>query len=301
MRTPRLASAVAATALLLGGLTACSSGGSGDTAKDAAASAGATPSSAAPGGGGAASGGGSAAGAPKPDAKADPKAALLASAAVMEKARGARLTRATGDGGSGSYSWNRDAPALELSLKDKGGERRMLAVGSGLYTSLDAETAALMDGKKWLKLAPGSAGGGKAGGAEDYGSIAAVLVALQPAAQLSANADAGKLSRVGEEKVDGVDTVHYRSEAPIEQLAKLLPIPDGQRQLVTDQLKKDGDNSTVDFWINGKGELLQQTTTNTGIGLDGPQTFKYTEIGSAPQAKAPADSEVMDFADMLKN
>ncbi|MFB7662560.1 hypothetical protein ACFC1R_01230 [Kitasatospora sp. NPDC056138] len=309
MRTLRLASAVAATALLVGGLTACSSSGSSD-GKDAAAPAGATspgtggPGTAAQGGGGpsASADAGAAAGAVKPDQNQDPKAALLASAAVMEKAKGAKLTRTTGDGGSGSYVWQPGSAALDLSLKEKGTESRMLVVGSALYTGLDAETAALMDGKKWLKLDPKSAGGdGKAGGAEDYGSIAGMLVALDPGAQLAANAGAGRLSRVGEEKIDGVDTVHYRSEAPIDQVAKLLPIGKDRFDLVSGLLKKDGDTSTVDFWINGKGELVQQTNTNTGAGLGGPQTFKYTEIGSTPAVKAPADSEVMDFADMLKS
>ncbi|KJK56894.1 hypothetical protein [Saccharothrix sp. ST-888] len=304
MRTLRLASAVAATALLVGGLTACSSSGSG-AGKDAAAPAGGTsPATAAAGSGGSSASAGSsaAAGAVKPDPNQDPKAALLASAAVMEKAKGAKLTRTTGDGGSGSYVWQPGSAALDLALKDKGTESRMLAVDSALYTGLDAETAALMNGKKWLKLDPKSAGGdGRAGGAEDYGSIAGMLVALNPGAQLAANAGAGRLSRVGEEKIDGVDTVHYRSEAPIDEVAKLLPIGKDQFDLVSGLLKKDGDTSTVDFWINGKGELVQQTNTNTGAGLGGPQTFKYTEIGSTPAVKAPADSEVMDFADMLKS
>ncbi|MGK4581348.1 hypothetical protein [Kitasatospora sp. HPMI-4] len=305
MRTPRLASAIAAAALLVGGLTACSSSGGGDGGRDAAASAGATAS----GSGGAAGAAGAASTGPgggtataKPDADRDPKAALLASAAVMTKARGAKLVRTTGDGGSGSYTWDPSAPGLDLSLKDKGTENRMLVAGHALYTGLDAETAALVDGKKWLKLDPSPAGGdGGPGGTEDYGSIASMLVALDPAAQLTANAGAGRLSTVGEEKIDGVDTVHYRSEAPIDELAKLLPIGKDRFDLVSGLLKKDGDASVVDFWINGRGELLQQTNSNTGAGLGGPQTFRYREIGSAPEVKAPAAGEVMDFADMVKN
>ncbi|MDH6124322.1 hypothetical protein [Kitasatospora sp. GP82] len=306
MRTLRLASVVAASALLVGGLTACSSSGSGaaDTAGPAAS--GATAPSAASGSGapstGAAGGSDTGGGAVKPDANQDPKAALLASAAVMEKARGARLTRTTGGGGSGTYVWATSGPALDLALKDGGTESRMLVAGQALYTGLDAETAALVNGKKWLKLDPKSTGdGSRAGGGEDYGSIASMLVTLSPGAQLTANAGAGKLARVGEEKIDGADTVHYRSEAPVDALAKLLPISQDRRELVTGMLKKDGDSSTVDFWIDGKGELLQQTNTNMGAGLGGPQTFKYSEIGTTQAAKAPADSEVMDFADMLKS
>ncbi|GAA0662229.1 lipoprotein [Kitasatospora atroaurantiaca] len=297
MRTLRIATAVAVSALLVGGLSACSS--SKTTGQDATSSASSSASSSAATGGGAGAGG-------KQAADLGPKAALLASAAVMEKAGSAKLVlTGTGDTetGSGSYSWKAPA-AFELTTKTDGQTAKMLLTGDVMYIGVDDETAATFGGKHWLKLDPkatAGAGGKALPGGEDAGSMTTMLQTFNPAVQLAANAQGGKLSKVGAEKVGGADAVHYRSELPVDALVGAMAnLSADQKKQVIDTLKKDGSSVTSDFWINAKGELVQQQSNNVGNGSKEAVTIRYSDLGSAASVKTPAASDVLDFADMLK-
>lgn len=311
MRTVRIASAVAASALLVGGLTACSSGKTGG---QDAAQAGAKPGAASGAAGGSASGaasapasgaaGGSAAGVPGEGLA--PKAALLASAAVMEKAGSAKLGL-SGAGananGTGAYSWKAPA-AFELTMNTADGPGKMLVTADVMYIGVDAETGAEFGGKHWLKLDPkaAAAANGKAvPGGEDAGSMTTLLQTLNPAVQLAANAQGGKLSKVGAEKIGGADTVHYQSALPVEALVGAMAgLSDDLKKQVVATLKKQSGSVTTDFWINAKGELVQQKSDNVGNGSKEPVTITYSDLGSAGAVQAPAASDVLDFAELLK-
>ncbi|WP_104816605.1 hypothetical protein [Kitasatospora sp. MMS16-BH015] len=309
------------SALLAAGLlAACGSGGGSTAAKGDQAAGGASPSvragattggaptgaapatgSGAPGTAPATAPGSTAAPIPGLAEKA-PKELLLASATVMQQAGSAKLTM-TGTsaeaGGTGAYSWKAPA-AFELSLNTPEGPGKLLVTADQLYLGVDEETAAGFGGKHWLKLDTKSAGQGAPGG-EDAGSLTAMLQTLNPAVQLTANALGGKLSKVGSEQVGGASTVHLRSELPVEALVAGMPgLSDQLKQLVTATLKKNRPSVTTDFWINGGGELVQQSSDNVGNGSKEPVTVGYTALGSAPQVTAPAAGDVMDFADMLK-
>jgi hypothetical protein len=288
VRTLRIASAVVVSTVLVGALSACNSKSGGDSA-------------------GAASGAAStAASAPAAKKDLDPKEALTASAAVMEKAGNAKLTITGDDGGTGVFSWK--APqALELSVKDEGKDMKMLFVNDVMYVAADAEMAAMFAGKKWMKLDPKA---GAVPGAEDLNAFSSMLQLLNPAVELAANAQAGKLSKVGPEKVDGADTVHYKSTIAAKDLVGAMTgLSPELKASILKEISKDSAESTMDFWINEKGELVQMggTDLNPGKGAAaaastaGTTTFKYTELGKATAPTAPPAAEVADMSELLKS
>ncbi|WP_441245608.1 hypothetical protein [Kitasatospora sp. McL0602] len=309
---------MAASALLLGGLTACGSGGKGSapgaapvapsgTATASGSAAGAAPATGTGAPAASSAGAAAPAGGTAQVAALAPKDALLAAAAVMEKAGSAQLTMSgvgAGANGTGVYSWKAPA-AFELTMASGDGPGKLLVTADTMYIGVDEETAAGFGGKHWLRIDPKAvaAGQGKAApGSEDAGSMATMLQTLNPAVQLAANAAAGKLGKVGTEQVGGADAVRFHSELPVEALVNAMPgLSDVLRKQVTDTLKKNNPSVSTDFWINGRGELVQQQSSNVGNGNKEPVTIGYGKLGSAGSVQAPAASDVMDFADMLKS
>lgn len=306
MRTLRIASAVVVSTALIGALSAC--GGSakpGDAAAGASAPASAGAASGAAPGGASAAADGATAGAPAPAGGKEqaPKEALTAAAAVMAKAGTAKLVL-TGDKPedltSGVLSW-KSPQALQISTTEDGEEVKMLFVGDVMYLGLSSEMAQLFAGKKWMKVDPGAAPG-SAPGAADAGAFSGMLVTLDPAVELAANAQAGKVSKVGAEKIDGVDTVHYRSTVAAKDLvAAMSGASEASRASLLKELTGE---PTFDFWINGKNELVQLggSQLNPGKGAaSATGTVKYTELGTAVAPAAPAAAEVADMAELLKS
>lgn len=287
MRTLRIASAVAASALLVGGLTACSS--------KTTSSPGAAPSGAA--------GAGAVAG--KQAGDLSPKDALLASAAVMEKAGSAKLIIAgenSGDDGSATYQWK--APqSMQMTMNSDGQDTKMIVADGFMYISVDAEMSATAGGRHWMKLDPKTATGlDKASGGEgQLGSVLTLIQVFNPAVQLAASAQGGKLAKVGTERVDGADTVHYRSELPVGAIVDAMTtLTADQKKLVLGDLKKDGDTDSFEFWINAKGELVKETSTNLGSGTKGTSAVTYSQLGTVAAVQAPPAGDVLDMASMLK-
>lgn len=270
MRTARIAAATTAV-LLAGGLTACSSA-DGSAAPVASRTAEATPSAA-----------------PKELA---PKETLLASAAVMTKAGSAKVAMSGSNAGAGVASWSSPA-GLQITSKEDGADVQVIVVQNAAYVGGVED---LPSGKKWLKT-------DIAGGAADPeagGGFVATEYMLNPAAQLTANAQAGTLTKVGAEQAGGGQAVHYRSAISTDALVKALPqVDEGTRTLVAAGLKEDGANLVFDFWIDAEGRLVQQAVKGDAAGAEST-TITYSEIGTPHAVQAPPAAEVVDFAEMMK-
>lgn len=281
----RIASAVAASALLVGALSACDS--SAKRTADAAPAASASAGAAAPGGG--------------LGAKAD----LLAAAAVMQKAGSAKIAVSSAgdktDQGSGLYAWGAQ-PALDLSEQQSGQAMKVRLVANVMYLGVDDTQAAQLGGKHWLKLD----GTGPAGGLS--GNFQALAVMINPAAQLATAAQAGKLSTIGSETVGGVSTQHYQSVMPTATLVAAVPnLQDADRKAVLAALGQEGATVTSDFWLNGQHQLVQQkvvssngTGASPAAGSGTATTAQYADFGVKVSVTAPAASDQVDPADSLK-
>ncbi len=284
VRVVRIASTVAVSALLVGALAGCGSSGTKKSADGA--------SSAAGGGAGAVAGGG-----------LGPKAELLAAAAVMQKVGSAKVhissddpSSATGDG-DGVYNWS-GTPALDLTTTTSGKATRIRLVGGVTYIGVDDQQAALAGGRHWVKVDDTMAGMGA--------SFQAMIVMLDPAVQLTAAAQNGKLSKVGSEPTGE----HYRSVTPVDALVAGIPnLKDADRKAVSDALKQDGSDVTTDFWLNAQRQLVQEkevgsdpSSPSASASGSAPSstTIKYTDFGVKVAITAPAASDQVAPADAAK-
>lgn len=273
MRALRLASAVAVSAVLVGGLTACGSDGKPDVkaAGDAAA---------------------------KVAGDLDPKAALAASAAVMKKAgNGTILLESDGDKTNGTADWSGKSTALDVTVQETG-PNRFRVLGDKLYVGVGPELKPVLGGKTWTQLDPKDPAAAAMSGL--YTTTAQMV---NPVVQLTAGAAIGKPTKVGAEKVDGVDTTHYRATEEVAALvAAFDTLGPEQRAAVQKTLAQDGQTLTVDFWINAKQELVQFKESGDKTGEKGGVTIKYSGLGAAPKIEAPAPAELgpsMNLKDLL--
>ncbi|MEU9041998.1 MULTISPECIES: hypothetical protein [unclassified Kitasatospora] len=276
MRAVRLASAVATTAVLLGAVTACSSGSKGGNDAKSGDAKGGDPIAAALTG--------------------DPKAALAASALVMQKAGNGKVTMIAPDdakgGGSGDADWKDPAKAAADLTGDMGGKKLSFRViGADAYLG-GGDAAAALGGKHWVKLPAGNEAGD--------GFVAAGQM-LNPVVVLTVAAQGGKLSKVGQESLGGVQTTHLRAVEDTSVLvAGMSALPEDQRKAVQKTLEEDGKTLTFDFWLNGKQELVQYQEYGDTNGQKQAVTVKYSDLGKASAITAPAAADLGDATDLLK-
>ncbi|KDN84820.1 hypothetical protein [Kitasatospora cheerisanensis] len=285
---------LAAAALAAGLLTACSSGSGSNGAADAKPNATAPGgSSASAGAGGAGASGGSGAGAGQGGVKLGAKEALLASAAVMEKAGSAKLTISGGTEGTGEFVWKSPKSFL-IDTKSDGKDAKVLFVGEVMYIGAGADMAALAGGKTWMKIDPKAAAQGAPGGS-DAGGFATTMELMNPAVQLAVAAPTA--TEAGTESVAGQNTTHYRSDIPVDALVAKMDLSPELKAQVLAELKKKGSTTTTEFWINAKGEVVQQSSNSMSTGS---AKILYSALGTVQPTKAPADSEVFSLTDLLK-
>ncbi|MER7750513.1 hypothetical protein [Kitasatospora sp. NPDC097643] len=284
MRAVRLASTVVTAAVLLGAVTACGSKGNDAKSadiKDVAAQGGGDPVAAALAG--------------------DPKAALAASALVMQKAGNGKVTMSSPDGsahnaGSGDADWkNPSKMAVDLTGDMEAGKKvKIRLIGADVYVGPGdgAAAAAALGGKHWVKLPASN---------EMGSSFLVVGQMVNPVAQLTLAAQGGKLSKVGQEAVDGVQTTHLRAvEETATLVAGMSSLTPEQRASVQKVLEEDGKTLTVDFWLNAKQELVQYSEYGDKNGEKDAVIIKYSGLGSAAKIEAPAAGDLGNEADVLK-
>lgn len=290
MRALRLASAVATAAVLLGAATAC-----GSDAKTGDAKAGGTKT-----------------GEAKPaDTKpaetkaadplaaaldADPKAALAAAAVVMQKAGNGKITMtpaAPGDpGGTGDADWKDPAKAsADMASDIEGKKLRIRVIGADAYVGGGDDKAAALGGKHWVKMPADESGD----------SFRVIGQMTNPVVLLTVAAQSGKLSKVGQEPVDGVQTTHLRAEQDTAALvAGMTSLSADQRKAVQKTLEEDGKTLTIDFWLNAKQELVQYREYGDTNGEKQAVTIKYSDLGKAAAITAPAAGDLGNQTDLLK-
>ncbi|MET8545850.1 hypothetical protein ABZW03_35225 [Kitasatospora sp. NPDC004799] len=288
MRGARSAAAVTvAAAVLLGGLTAC--GGAGGEPSPAAPPAGAAAAGSTPAGG-------AAAGKAAETTEADPQAALAAAAEVMRKAGSGRYTLSAPAGpdsapGTGFAVWAGRPAAIEyLADAPKPPRLRLRIVGNEAYTGPTEQAAAAVGEQVfWSKMPflmwrrP------------FYPQLS---LAMDPVNQLTV-ARSGRLSRVGTEKVDGVEATRYRA---VEDLATVLggipALTEQHRPHVEAALRKSGETFTLDFWLNAEQELVRFRAFGEKDGEAQAVTVRYSALGTAPALAEPAGTDLRSSLDL---
>jgi hypothetical protein len=124
-----------------------------------------------------------------------------------------------------------------------------------------------------------------------------------PTQQLDALKDASyEVAEVGPERVNGIDTTHYRALIDLDKLANQLK--DEVSGKFEDLIEKSMDQVTsamVDVWIDTDG-LLRRETSSTAMGTLGSfrMTMDFSHYGVRPDIKLPQGSETYDVTPLME-
>jgi len=194
-------------------------------------------------------------------------------------------------------------PRAEFTTVDAKGESTLTRiVGSTIYTEVPAKERAEMDGKRWLKLdlvAVAKLAGGDESSAELLRQSSGQLRDMDPSEQVKALVSSAGLKVVGEEKIDGVDTVHYsRTQTPEEFMAQLgKRLGQEPQAKAIEALKKGGVTEIkLDVWVDEKYQPRQACTVMGKSDV----TVSYKDYGKPVSVDEPAAADTADFAAMLQ-
>lgn len=215
---------------------------------------------------------------------------------------------------SGVQGW--DPAVLDVTMKgsaltagspDAPEQVRMIMVDQAMYMDMGAEAAADMDGKRWMKM--------------DFGAIAEASgdpeiqkqltggmenMNQDPAQQLALLLGSKNLKHVGPEKVDGVQTQHYKGTLTIEEMLDANKALDGvftekEREQLVANMKKTGlKGYDTEVWVNEDNYPAKMT-----VGLQMNEgamkmTAHYSDYGAAADVEPPAEKDTFDFMEMMK-
>jgi hypothetical protein len=274
-------------------------------------------------------GGGKAAEAP---AKTQPKPELQSHDAVTKviqaayrktsAAKSAKLkmtmTMPTGLAGGGTMEmtgvqgWN--PGVMDITMKGsmlKAGDpgaperMRMIMIDNVMYMDMGAERAAAMDGKRWMKLDMGAAA--KSGDAELRKPMNGSLGQMNqdPAKQLALLLESPNLKHVGAERVNGVETQHYRGTLSVEQMldanpAKSAVLSEKERKELVAKVEAAGMKGyDTEVWVDANGYPSRMVVGMTMAVGTLQVRADYTDYSATTSVQAPPAKDTFDLAEMM--
>ncbi|KQX59192.1 MULTISPECIES: hypothetical protein [unclassified Streptomyces] len=214
---------------------------------------------------------------------------------------------------TGVQGW--DPSVMDLTVKgsmltagNPGGpeQMRMIMLGDAMYMDMGAGQAAETGGKRWMKLdlkAVAAASGDK--GLEKSMTGGMENMNQDPSKQLAMLLDSPNLKHVGAEKVDGVDTQHYKGSLTLEQMVAANPsfdvLSEKDRAEMIDGVRKAGITAyDTQVWVNGDGYPVKMD-----VGMKTAQgtvktAMHFSEYGAKASVQAPAAKDTVDLFEMLK-
>ncbi|MGW9437532.1 hypothetical protein [Streptomyces sp. NPDC055607] len=214
---------------------------------------------------------------------------------------------------TGVQGW--DPAVMDITMKgsllgagDPAGPQqvRMIMADNVMYMDMGAAQAAEMGGKRWMKLDMGAAAeasGDKALQKQMTGSLESMN--QDPAQQLALLLDSPDLKHVGAEKVNGMETQHYKGTLTFEQMlkaneaSKLLPEKDYQALLAN--VKKTGlKGYDTEVWVNEDGYPARMDIGMTMAAGAMRIRADYTDYGTEAAVQAPPAGDTFDLVAMLK-
>ncbi|MFI6419992.1 hypothetical protein ACIBG6_21650 [Streptomyces sp. NPDC050842] len=183
---------------------------------------------------------------------------------------------------------------------------RMIMLDNVMYMDMGAKQAAEMDGKRWMKLdltAAAEASGDKALQKQMTGGLESMN--QDPAQQLALLLDSPNLKHVGAEKINGMETQHYKGTLTVEQMlkagdsSKLLPKEDYDKLLAN--VKKMGMKGyDTEVWVNGDGYPARMDIGMTMAEGSMQMRADYSDYGTQAAVQAPPAQDTLDLFQMLK-
>lgn len=185
-------------------------------------------------------------------------------------------------------------------------QMRVVMLDNAMYMDMGAEQAAQMDGKRWMKMdlkSIAEASGDKALQKQMTGNLDSMN--QDPAQQLGLLLESPDLKHVGPEKVNGMETRHYKGTLTFEQMlksndsAKVLPKEDYDKLI--ENVKKTGlKGYDMEIWVN---EDNYPARMKLGMKMDAAtvhMTMDYSDYGTKSAVQAPPAAETVDLFKMLQ-
>ncbi|MFC8504907.1 hypothetical protein ACFU3J_21100 [Streptomyces sp. NPDC057411] len=214
---------------------------------------------------------------------------------------------------SGIQGW--DPAAMDITMKgsalaagkpDGPKEMRMIMLDQVMYMDMGAKQAAQMDGKRWMKMdlkALAEQSGDPAmqkqmtGGLENMNQ--------DPAQQLALLVESPNLKHIGSEKIDGVETEHYKGTLTFEQMlnankqSELLTAK--ERDSLVANMKKMGlKGYDTELWVNEDGYPARMVVGMTMAQGTMKMRADYSDYGAKATVQAPPAKDTLDLFEMLK-
>lgn len=198
-------------------------------------------------------------------------------------------------------------PLLSLAGVQGSGATRMVVLGKDVFVAPPrVQQFELPGGARWVGLDVAKALGAMGIDPEGLGA----LVNADPGAQLEALTSAKGMKEVGEEKIAGVETTHFRGTVRARDLIAAMP-PERRRkaQAAFDELVRASPGSdapqAIDVWVDDDERvrrLRQQVKAPSQRGVPAGRadvTVDYSKFGTPLDVKAPARDDVFDATSAL--
>ncbi|MFF5501079.1 hypothetical protein ACF1E9_18595 [Streptomyces roseolus] len=185
-------------------------------------------------------------------------------------------------------------------------QMRVVMLDNVMYMDMGEKQAAQMDGKRWMKLdlkAAAAESGDKALQKQMTGGLDNMN--QDPAQQLALLLDSPDLKHVGAEKINGMETEHYKGTLTFEQMlaanesSKLLSKEEHDKLI--ENVKKTGlKGYDTEVWVNKDGYPARM---DVGMEMaEGKVRIRadYSDYGTQSAVEAPPASQTVDLFKMLQ-
>ncbi|MGW8768220.1 hypothetical protein ACWGN5_37735 [Streptomyces sp. NPDC055815] len=216
---------------------------------------------------------------------------------------------------SGVQGWG-DPAVMDITMKgsmlsagdpDAPQQMRMIMLDQVMYMDMGAKQAAEMDGKRWMKLdmkAAADASGDKALQKQMTGGLDNMN--QDPAQQLALLLDSPDLKHIGAEKINGMETQHYKGTLTFEQMlkanesSKLLSKEDHD-ELIANVKKTGLKGYDTELWVTEDGYPARMDIGMTMAQGKMRMQADYTDYGTTAAVQAPPAKDTVDLFEMMKD
>jgi hypothetical protein len=192
--------------------------------------------------------------------------------------------------------------AVAESLREAGAPTTMDAryLPDGYYVNMGSAMASQIGGKHWIKYSYDDLAK-LAGGAGSY--LKDTIQNNNPVKSVDAALASPDSKKVGTQTVRGVPATHYTSTVDVREITgKQVPnLTAAEQSELRDTFAKAGVTSeTIDLWVSKDNlpvEAVVMASTKAGTMKT---TTYYSDFGTPVTAQAPAASDTVDFAELMK-
>ncbi|MHA5050105.1 DUF1396 domain-containing protein [Streptomyces sp. SD15] len=197
------------------------------------------------------------------------------------------------------------AMSMKMTALDQGadGKVEIRLVDGAMYMGGGAAAAKEMDGKSWMKfdvsaMTEDASAGLGAGGLSDQAN-------QDPTQESTFLTGSKDVKKVGTEKVDGVQTTHYKGTVALDDLRADLKSEDkATREKREKSLKQyedmGADKLTMDMWIDEDDHTKQFRMRADADKGKFDVTMTFLDFNQPVTVKAPPAKDTVDLAEMMK-